>query len=175
MACPGGICATGTCCTGCFTGGGTCLTGTADGACGYGGHTCSTCGGCSGGICGGGDTCPTAYDVSAFGTTYLAIDTCDDGDTFTFSTCSPGPAPPPGTVDAVLTGTAPGNYSERIVRDQYLFPFEAAVTEAGVMAVMPSYNEVDGVPSHKNRWLLEQVQREFANSLRADPPWTCRP
>lgn len=56
--------------------------------------------------------------------------------------------------------TAPGNYSERIVRDQYLFPFEAAVTEAGVMAVMPSYNEVDGVPSHKNRWLLERVLRQ---------------
>ena len=56
--------------------------------------------------------------------------------------------------------TAPGNFSERLVRDQYLFPFEAAVTEAGVMAVMPSYNEVDGVPSHKNRWLIEKVLRQ---------------
>jgi beta-glucosidase-like glycosyl hydrolase len=56
--------------------------------------------------------------------------------------------------------TAPGNFSERIVRDQYLFPFEAAVTEAGVMAVMPSYNEIDGIPSHKNRWLLERVLRQ---------------
>src|SRR6266581_3314929 len=56
--------------------------------------------------------------------------------------------------------TAPGNYSERIVRDQYLLPFEAAVKDAGVMAVMPSYNEVDGVPSHKNRWLLDRVLRQ---------------
>jgi len=56
--------------------------------------------------------------------------------------------------------TAPGNFSERIVRDQYLLPFEAAVTEAGVMAVMPSYNEIDGVPSHKNRWLIERVLRQ---------------
>jgi beta-glucosidase len=56
--------------------------------------------------------------------------------------------------------TAPGNFSERIVRDQYLFPFEAAVTEAGVMAVMPSYNEIDGLPSHKNRWLIERVLRQ---------------
>jgi len=56
--------------------------------------------------------------------------------------------------------TAPGSFSERLVRDQYLFPFEAAIGEAGVMAVMPSYNEVDGVPSHKNRWLLEHILRQ---------------
>src|SRR5947209_7328889 len=56
--------------------------------------------------------------------------------------------------------TAPGNVSERIVRDQYLFPFEAAVTEAGVMAVMPSYNDIDGLPSHKNRWLIDRILRQ---------------
>ena len=56
--------------------------------------------------------------------------------------------------------TAPGSFSERLVRDQYLFPFEAAITEAGVMAVMPSYNEIDGVPSHKNRWLIDRVLRQ---------------
>jgi beta-glucosidase len=67
--------------------------------------------------------------------------------------------------------TAPGNYSERIVRDEYLFPFEAAITEAGVMAVMPSYNEVDGVPSHKNRWLIDRVLRQewgFAGMVVSD-------
>jgi beta-glucosidase len=56
--------------------------------------------------------------------------------------------------------TAPGNFSERLVRDQYLFPFEAAITEAGAMAVMPSYNEIDGIPAHKNRWLLDRVLRQ---------------
>jgi beta-glucosidase len=56
--------------------------------------------------------------------------------------------------------TAPGNFSERLVRDQYLLPFEAAVTEAGVMAVMPSYNEIDGIPAHKNRWLIDRVLRQ---------------
>jgi beta-glucosidase len=56
--------------------------------------------------------------------------------------------------------TAPGNISERVVRDQYLVPFEAAVKEAGVMAVMPSYNEIDGIPAHKNRWLLDRVLRQ---------------
>jgi beta-glucosidase len=56
--------------------------------------------------------------------------------------------------------TAPGNFSERILRDQYLVPFEAAVVEAGVMTIMPSYNEIDGLPSHKNRWLLDKVLRQ---------------
>jgi len=56
--------------------------------------------------------------------------------------------------------TAPTAIAERTLRDQYLFPFEAAVTEARVMAVMPSYNEMDGVPSHKNRWLLDRLLRQ---------------
>ena len=56
--------------------------------------------------------------------------------------------------------TAPGNFSERVLRDQYLPSFEAAIREAGVATVMPSYNEIDGVPAHKNRFLLEQVLRQ---------------
>jgi beta-glucosidase len=56
--------------------------------------------------------------------------------------------------------TAPSNFSERVVREQYLLPFQAAVTEADVMAVMPSYNELDGLPSHKNSWLLGRVLRQ---------------
>jgi beta-glucosidase len=55
--------------------------------------------------------------------------------------------------------TAPGNFSERLLRDQYLPSFEAAVREAGVATVMPSYNEIDGLPAHKNRFLLEKVLR----------------
>ena len=56
--------------------------------------------------------------------------------------------------------TAPVYFTERVLRDQYLFPFEAAIGEAGVMAVMPSYNEIDGVPSHKNRFLLQRILRQ---------------
>jgi len=56
--------------------------------------------------------------------------------------------------------SAPGNYSERIVRENFLVPFQAAVMEAKVMSVMPSYNEIDGIPSHGNKWLLEKVLRE---------------
>jgi beta-glucosidase len=55
--------------------------------------------------------------------------------------------------------TAPGNYSERVVREVFFPPFEAAVREAGVAAVMASYNEIDGIPAHANRWLLQDVLR----------------
>jgi beta-glucosidase len=58
------------------------------------------------------------------------------------------------------TNVAPGNYSERVVREYFLKPFEAAVTEAHVRSVMPSYNEIDGIPSHSNRHLLEDILRQ---------------
>jgi beta-xylosidase len=34
------------------------------------------------------------------------------------------------------------------------------VKEAGVMSVMPSYNEIDGVPSHASHFLLEKILRQ---------------
>src|SRR5689334_20923875 len=55
---------------------------------------------------------------------------------------------------------APANYSMRVLRDAFLVPFEAAITEAHAMSVMASYNEIDGVPSHANHWLLDQVLRQ---------------
>jgi beta-glucosidase len=58
------------------------------------------------------------------------------------------------------TNSAPGNISERIVREQFLAPFEAAVKEAGVQALMASYNEIDGIPAHTSEWLLQKVLRE---------------
>lgn len=57
------------------------------------------------------------------------------------------------------TNVAPGNYSERVIREYFLKPFAAAVIEAKVQSVMPSYNEIDGIPSHSNRHLLEDVLR----------------
>jgi beta-glucosidase len=57
------------------------------------------------------------------------------------------------------TNVAPGNYSERVVREYFLKPFYYAVTEAGVQSVMASYNEVDGIPSHSNRHLLTDILR----------------
>ena len=58
------------------------------------------------------------------------------------------------------TNTAPTNYSERILRESFLVPFEAAVREARVGSVMASYNEIDGIPSHVNPWLLDRVLRQ---------------
>jgi beta-glucosidase len=57
------------------------------------------------------------------------------------------------------TNVAPGNYSERVVREYFLKPFEAAVIEAHIQTVMPSYNEVDGIPSHSNKPLLDGILR----------------
>jgi beta-glucosidase len=58
------------------------------------------------------------------------------------------------------TNSAPGNYSERTIRETFLVPFKAAVTEAGARCTMASYNEIDGVPAHANEWLLHQVLRQ---------------
>ncbi len=58
------------------------------------------------------------------------------------------------------TNVAPHPYGERHIREVFLKPFKAAVEEARARSVMPSYNEVDGVPSHVNRWLLQDVLRQ---------------
>jgi beta-glucosidase len=54
---------------------------------------------------------------------------------------------------------APALIPERLLRSELLVPFQAAITEAGAFTVMPSYNEVDGIPSHVNGWLIEDVLR----------------
>ena len=54
----------------------------------------------------------------------------------------------------------PANYSERIIRDVFLFPFKEVIKKANVLSVMASYNEIDGVPSHANQWLLRKILRD---------------
>ncbi len=54
---------------------------------------------------------------------------------------------------------APALLGERELREDFFPPFRAVVERTGVGAVMPSYNEIDGVPSHANTWLLSQVLR----------------
>ncbi len=54
----------------------------------------------------------------------------------------------------------PANFSERIIRDVFLFPFKEVIEKAKVLSVMASYNEIDGVPSHANQWLLRKILRE---------------
>jgi beta-glucosidase len=58
------------------------------------------------------------------------------------------------------TNVAPGNYSERVIREYFLKPFEAAVKDGQVQNVMASYNEIDGIPSHSNQHLLDEILRQ---------------
>ncbi|MFN3410148.1 MAG: glycoside hydrolase family 3 protein, partial [Limisphaerales bacterium] len=55
---------------------------------------------------------------------------------------------------------APANVSERVLRETFLHPFKDCIQQAGAISVMASYNEIDGVPSHANRWLLREVLRK---------------
>jgi len=55
---------------------------------------------------------------------------------------------------------APVNVSLRLLRETFLFPFREAIQKGGAISVMASYNEVDGVPSHANKWLLRDVLRD---------------
>jgi beta-glucosidase len=55
--------------------------------------------------------------------------------------------------------TAPVNYSERVFRENHLYPFEMAIRRAGALSVMASYNEWDGVPNHVNHKLLTDILR----------------
>ena len=58
------------------------------------------------------------------------------------------------------TNCAPANVSERILRETFLFPFQQAIRRGGAISIMASYNEIDGVPSHANPWLLRDVLRK---------------
>lgn len=48
---------------------------------------------------------------------------------------------------------------ERTMREIYLKPFEAAIKEAGAMAVMPAYNKVAGDYCSENEHLLNEILR----------------
>ncbi|MEW5873181.1 MAG: glycoside hydrolase family 3 N-terminal domain-containing protein [Chloroflexota bacterium] len=54
---------------------------------------------------------------------------------------------------------APANYAERTLREELFAPFEAVVREAQIGSVMASYNEINGIPSHANPWLLKDLLR----------------
>jgi beta-glucosidase len=52
---------------------------------------------------------------------------------------------------------APANISVRTLYETHFAPFKTVIEKASPMAVMPSYNEIDGIPSHANKWLLKDV------------------
>lgn len=58
------------------------------------------------------------------------------------------------------TNVGPANFSERILRQNFLFPFRVAVEQGHVGSVMASYNEIDGIPSSVNPWLLTEILRQ---------------
>jgi beta-glucosidase len=58
------------------------------------------------------------------------------------------------------TNCAPVNVSERLLREVFLATFKQAIQKGGAISVMASYNEIDGVPSHANKWLLRDVLRK---------------
>jgi beta-glucosidase len=57
------------------------------------------------------------------------------------------------------TNIGPVNLSERILRETHFAPFEAAVKEASLMSIMPAYHEIDGVPVHADKWMLDTLLR----------------
>ena len=69
------------------------------------------------------------------------------------------------------TNVGPASISERVLRENFFPPFEEVVRRTNVRAVMASYNEIDGLPSHANRWLLHDVLRgewDYQGSVVSD-------
>ncbi len=57
------------------------------------------------------------------------------------------------------TNLGPAPFGERELRSVFLRPFQAGVA-AGALSVMASYNEIDGVPTHVNPFVLRTVLRD---------------
>jgi beta-glucosidase len=55
---------------------------------------------------------------------------------------------------------APVEVGPRDLRNLHLYPFEKAVREANVYSIMPSYNEVNGIPVHASDYLLRDILRK---------------
>ncbi len=59
---------------------------------------------------------------------------------------------------ASIGGVNHGNaeISERMLRRDFLPPFQAAVDE-GVLTIMPGHNDVNGIPMHASHWILTDI------------------
>ncbi len=53
--------------------------------------------------------------------------------------------------------TGPANFSERILRENHLYPFEVAVKQGKAMGVMVTYHEIDGVPMTANHQYVTSI------------------
>ena len=54
----------------------------------------------------------------------------------------------------------PNDVGERTLRSMHLYPFKKAVQDANIYSVMPSYNELNGIPLHANSYLIQDVLRK---------------
>lgn len=54
----------------------------------------------------------------------------------------------------------PIHLNERLLREIYFPPFEAAVRDAGALGIMCAYNSYDGRPCAANTWLLKDVLKD---------------
>jgi beta-glucosidase len=52
------------------------------------------------------------------------------------------------------------DHSERVLREFHMEPFRIAIQRVKPTAIMASYNDIDGIPSHANPWLLQDVLRK---------------
>lgn len=62
------------------------------------------------------------------------------------------------TLGGLNRGSA--NIAERELRETHMYPFKYVIEKTNPGAVMPSYNEINAVPSHGNQWLLQDVLRK---------------
>jgi beta-glucosidase len=58
------------------------------------------------------------------------------------------------------TNVGPAEISRRTLLQKYLPQFRAAIQQADAQVVMASYNEIGGIPSHANRWMLTDLLRD---------------
>ncbi|MCK5281628.1 MAG: glycoside hydrolase family 3 protein, partial [Cyclobacteriaceae bacterium] len=67
--------------------------------------------------------------------------------------------------------TGPGNFSERIIRENHLYPFEVVIKQGNAMGIMVTYNEIDGVPMVVNYKYMTSILKEewgFKGSIGPD-------
>ncbi|MGH8297252.1 MAG: glycoside hydrolase family 3 protein, partial [Steroidobacteraceae bacterium] len=57
------------------------------------------------------------------------------------------------------TNVGPAEITRRTLLQMYLPAFHAAIREANAQVVMASYNEIGGIPSHANHWMLTDLLR----------------
>ena len=54
---------------------------------------------------------------------------------------------------------APTDVSERTLHEVFLPPYEKAIREGQAGSLMMAHNEINGVPCHKSKWLMEEKMR----------------